>query len=88
MLSYDKSSSNIEYFEQNMKYKTHKIYTQNLTPHSQYVTIANSQVTNKLNTEPNKQKDQTFIITAFLIYASFATKRMRVDFCLDAHCTR
>ena len=43
-----------------------------------------SQVTNKLKTEP-KQKDQTFIVIAFLFYASFATKRMKVDFYLDTH---
>ena len=42
------------------------------------VTITkSSQVTNKLNTEP-KQKGQTFIILAFLIFASFATKRMKM----------
>ena len=34
MFGYDKSSLNIEYLEQNIKYKTHKIYMQNLTPHS------------------------------------------------------
>ena len=34
MIRYDKSSSNIEYLEQNIEYKTHEIYTQNLTPHS------------------------------------------------------
>ena len=38
MFRYGKSSWNIEYLEQNIKYKTHKIYMQNLTPHSQYVT--------------------------------------------------
>ena len=28
MLRYGKSSSNIEYSEQNIKYKTHKMYTE------------------------------------------------------------
>ena len=43
-----------------------------------------NQVTNKLNTEL-EQKDQTFIIIASLVYAFFASKRMKVDFCLDTN---
>ena len=69
-----------------VRLRTHNIYTKNLPPHSQYVTI---QITNwTLN--PNKKirlscSWTVSIIIAFLMYASFTTKRWKVVFCLDTN---